>query len=71
MIEKEFKQMLAEFLKSNGLNQSEFAIKVGVKPSQVSEWLSGKAKPGYDILKRISISFDIDPKYLLGLIDSY
>ena len=44
---------------------------IGVKQSQVSEWLKGKAKPGYDILKSMAISFEISADYFLGIIDRY
>lgn len=48
----EFTEILKEYLEINGLSQTAFADLVGVKQSQVSEWLRGKAKPGYDILKK-------------------
>lgn len=35
------------------MTQTGFAKKIGVKQSQVSEWLKGKAKPSYDIMKQI------------------
>lgn len=53
------------------LNQSQFAKIVGVKQSQVSEWLKGKAKPGYDILKQICLAFNVSSDYFLGLSDNY
>lgn len=68
---KDFKLILREFLKENQLTQTEFARQVGVKPSQVSEWLHGKAKPGYDTLRLISLAFDIPADYFLGLTDTY
>lgn len=67
----EFKEILKEFMKENGLTQTDFARVVGVKQSQVSEWLKGKAKPSYDILKQISVSFGITADYFLGIVDSY
>ena len=67
----EFKDILKAFLKENDLTQTRFAGIIGVKQSQVSEWLKGKAKPSYDILKQISISLDISADYWLGLIDAY
>lgn len=66
-MEMEFKEILKEFLIERGLNQSEFANKILVKQSQVSEWLNGKCKPGYDILKSIAKNFDISADYLLGI----
>jgi transcriptional regulator with XRE-family HTH domain len=71
MVSKEFKEILADFLFENRLSQSAFAEKINVKQSQVSEWLSDKAKPGYDILKRIAVAFDISADYLLGIKDYF
>lgn len=48
----EFTEILKEYLVINDLTQKAFAELVGIKQSQVSEWLRGKAKPGYDILKK-------------------
>ena len=48
-----FSDILKEFLIDNNLTQTAFAKTVGIKQSQVSEWLKGKAKPGYDLLKKI------------------
>lgn len=64
-----FSDILNEFLTDNDLTQTAFAKTVGVKQSQVSEWLKGKAKPGYDILKKIATAYDVSADYLLGLKD--
>lgn len=70
-MEYTFSDILKEFLIMNKLTQTEFARLVGIKQSQVSEWLKGKAKPGYDLLKKIAITFSISADYLLGIIDKY
>ena len=70
-MENEFKDILKDFLEENGLTQVAFAIAIGVKQSQVSEWLKGKAKPGYDILKRMSLAYNISADYFLGIIENY
>lgn len=67
----EFSEILQMFLKENGLTQTKFAGIVGVKQSQVSEWLKGKAKPGYDLLKQMAKAFGISADYFLGLTDGY
>ena len=67
----EFTEILEEFLKLNNLTQTEFANKIGVKQSQVSEWLNGKAKPGYDILRRMATVFDVSADYFLGVKDTF
>ncbi len=71
MLEYEFKDILLDFMLQKGLTQTAFANVVDIKQSQVSEWLKGKAKPGYDMLKRIASAFNISADYLLGLKDSY
>ncbi|MBO5411716.1 MAG: helix-turn-helix transcriptional regulator [Clostridia bacterium] len=63
--------MLRDFLKENSLTQTDFATRVEVKPSQVSEWLKGKAKPGYDLLKQIALAYGISADYFLGITDEY
>ena len=64
-----FKDILEEFLINNGLTQKAFADKIDVKQSQVSEWLKGKEKPGYDILRRMALAFNISADYFLGIKD--
>lgn len=70
-MEKEFTSILKEFITENGLTVSEFARRVGVRPSQVSEWLYGKAKPGYDYLRAMAVAFNISADYFLGITDEY
>jgi transcriptional regulator with XRE-family HTH domain len=64
-----FSDILKEFLIDNNLTQTAFAKTVGIKQSQVSEWLKGKAKPGYDLLKKIAEAYDVSADYLLGIKD--
>lgn len=70
-MEYQFEEILKEFLVCNNLTQTAFAAKIGVKQSQVSEWLKGKAKPGYDSLKAIAVTFGISADYFLGITDKY
>ncbi len=67
----EFKVILQEFLLEQNLTQSAFAKAIGVKQSQVSEWLKGKAKPGYDILRSMAIAFNVSADYFLGITENY
>ena len=62
-----FIEILKDIMIDFGLNQTEFANKVGIKQSQVSEWLKGKSKPSYDSIKAICIALDISADRLLGL----
>ncbi len=70
-METDFEKILKEFLTANNLTQTEFAKKIGVKQSQVSEWLKGKAKPGYDTLKRMVIAYDVSADYFLGINETF
>lgn len=70
-MEKEFTSILNDFLIENNLSRSDFARKIGVRPSQVSEWLYGKAKPGYDYLRAMAVAFNISADYFLGITDEY
>lgn len=70
-METSFIEILKDFLEENNLTQVEFARRIGVKQSQVSEWLKGKAKPGYDILKSMALAFNVSADYFLGIIDNY
>ena len=62
----EFKQILKDFLEDNYLTQ-----KRGVKGARVSEWLKGKAKPGYDNLRAMAKAYNVPADYFLGLTDKY
>lgn len=67
----EFSKILKQFMVENSLTQVAFAEKIGVKQSQVSEWLKGKAKPGYDTLRQMCSAFSVSADYFLGLDDNY
>lgn len=70
-MDMDFGEILKDFLSEKNLTQTDFANTIGVKQSQVSEWLKGKAKPSYDILKRMALAFDISADYFLGIDESY
>ena len=66
-MEMNFSEILKDFLAENNLTQAAFASIIGVKQSQVSEWLKGKAKPGYDTLKSMALAFNISADFFLGI----
>ena len=68
-MERDFTVILAEFLKSEGINQKEFAKRVGVGTGQVNEWVKGRSKPAYDNLKKIVIAFNVSADYFLGITE--
>lgn len=44
-------------------------LKIGIRQEQVSEWLNGKSKPGYDSLKALAIALNVSADVLLGISD--
>ena len=66
-MENNFGKILNDFLRENNLSQVAFANAIGVKQSQVSEWLKGKAKPGYDTLRNMVLTFNVSADYFLGI----
>ena len=65
----DFIEILKDIMIEFGLNQTTLANKIGVKQSQVSEWLNGKSKASYDTLKAICVALDISGDRILGLED--
>ena len=63
----DFIDILKDIMSDFNLNQTQLASKLGLKQSQISEWLSGKSKPGYDSIKLICQTLDISADRLLGL----
>lgn len=68
-MESKFSEILQEFLTLKNLTQTEFAKKIGVKQSQVSEWIHDKAKPGYDLLKNMAMAYGVSADYFLGITE--
>lgn len=65
----DFIEILNELMIDNNLNQVKLAKMVGVRQGQVSEWLNGKSKPGYDSLKALALALDVSADVLLGIKD--
>lgn len=63
----DFVDILKDIMIDFNLNQSQLAEKIGLKQSQISEWLKGKSKPGYDSIKAICVALGISADRLLGL----
>ena len=65
----DFIDILKDIMVDFNLNQTQLAEKIGIKQSQVSEWLKGKSKPGYDSMRAICLALDISADRLLGLYE--
>lgn len=66
--------MFADILKSlrnqRNISQPQLAKEIGVSPGNVSDWETGRSKPGYIALSALSRFFDVSADYLLELDDS-
>lgn len=67
----EFKDILKELMIENNLNQTQLAKLINIKQSQVSEWLSGKSKPGYDNLKLLTHALNSSADILLNINNNF
>ncbi len=54
-------------LEQEAMSQRELAKKIGVSPSRVSEYLTGKSEPTLKIARNISKILNIEPAIVLGL----
>lgn len=54
-------------LEEEEMTQRAFARKIGVSPSRVSEYLTGKSEPTLKIARSISQLLNIEPSIVLGV----
>ena len=59
-----FAEALGVLLRERGINQSEFAKKIGVTPTSVSRWMNGKEVPVSNTIDKIAEFFKIHPAFL-------
>lgn len=61
-----FSDILKELRKSRNLSQKQFAQKIYISPSAVSQYENGHTLPSRENLERIAKFFDVSTDYLLG-----
>ncbi len=54
-------------LEQENMSQRDFAKKLGVSPSRVSDYLTGKCEPTLKIARNISKILNIEPAIILGI----
>lgn len=59
-------ETLRELMYEQGLTQATLAHEVGVSPSRVSEYLSGKSEPTLKVAKRLYQKMKVPAQVLLG-----
>lgn len=63
----DFIAILEDIMREKKLTQTKLADILGLKPSQICEWLKGKNKPSYDNLRNICEKLEISGNRILGL----
>ncbi len=54
-------------IKERGMTQKQLASEIGVSPSRVSDYISGRAEPTLRIARAICIVLGISPAAMLGM----
>ena len=62
-----FGRILKEIMIAQGVNQLQLAQMLGVRQSQVSNWLNGKSLPGYFSIRMLCTKLKVSSDYLLEL----
>ena len=67
MENKTFSDRLSELLEKRGMTQKELASDIGVSPSRVNDFVSGRAEPSLRIAASICRVLGISPAVMMGL----
>lgn len=65
-----FSDLLKSLRNKRGVSQPQLAKAVGVSPGNISDWETGRSKPGYVALAALSRFFEVSSDYLLELDDT-
>ena len=66
-METNFGKILETLMQEQGYNQLQLAALLGVRQSQVSNWINGKSLPGYYSIRMICIKMNVSANFLLEL----
>jgi len=61
-----FAVVLKNIMTTRKLNQLELAEILGIRQSQISNWLNSKSLPGYYSIKMMCEKLGIEPNYLFN-----
>ena len=68
-MEREFKDILGKVMKERRITQYALSLQMGIRQSQVSNWLNGKSAPGYRSIKLLCEALELSADFLLGFTD--
>lgn len=60
-------ELISLALEERHISQKDLAAKVGVSPSRISEYASGKAEPSLKMASKLCVALGISPAAMLGL----
>lgn len=60
-------ELISLSIEEKGMTQKQFAEELGVSPSRVSDYISGRAEPTLRIARAICLILGIAPSAMLGL----
>ena len=63
----EIKDMILKLMIKHDMTQTDFAHRMGVRPSLVTYWVSGQRKPQVDTVKKMCKVFNVSADWLLGM----
>ena len=62
-----FAKILTDLMCELKLNQLQLAELVGIRQSQVSNWVHGKSEPTYHSIKSLCLALGVEPNDLFNL----
>lgn len=67
-MKQNFPQILKDLMQERGINQLQLSELLGVRQSQVSNWVNNKSLPGYYSIRMICLKLKVSADYLLELV---
>ena len=59
-------QRIRQDMAEKKMSQADLARSAGIRPSSLSDYLTGKYSPKYDKIERIAVALQVSPDWLLG-----
>ena len=59
-------EIIKDEMEERGITQKQLAELLGVSPSRISEYMTGKAEPTLKVARLLHQKLDIDPDFILG-----
>ena len=60
-----FVKIIKELMEEDGISQLDLAAKIGMRQSQVHNWVAGKSMPGYFAIRQLANYFKVSADLIL------